>query len=145
MAARVIEIISATEERFKVVPQHKVRQWLDENPHWADHSFHEIGEHFGVDYVYFIEIGSFALNEEKNHFLLRGKTDVLVTIHDVAKQKVRYQDTYQKTYPAAQTLNLTDVHSEQQFRRAFLEVMANELAWYVVPHREVDARLLNRL
>lgn len=134
----IIGEIMAKEKRLNLVPERKIRGWRDTNPHWIDKSLQEIGEHFDVDYVLFFEVASLTLNETKNQYLLQGKTKVIVKIHDCNKDAQIFNDTYQREYPPERAVPLTDVSSEEQFRRLFLRTIAREISWYVVPHRHAD-------
>lgn len=130
--------IAAGDSRLEVIPERRVRSWKDMNPDWADKSLQQIGEHFDVDYVIFFECTAFSLNEAKNQFLLQGKTRVVFRVHDVNKDSLVYDNVYQKDYPPNRAVPLTDVNSEEQFRRMFLRRIAQELSWYVVPHPYAD-------
>lgn len=134
----LISEIAEKEDRLELVPERKVRGWRDTNSHWTDKSLQEIGEHFDVDYVYFFEVAGMSLNETKNQYLLQGTTRILVKIHDVNKDGIIFDDVYTREYPPERSIPLTDVTSEEHFRRMFMRVIARELAWYVVPHRHKD-------
>ena len=49
-----------------------------------------------------------------------------------------FSDVFEKDYPTERSIELQDVTSEEQFRRLFLRRIAEELSWYVVPHRAAD-------
>ncbi|QDU61353.1 hypothetical protein Pan216_22090 [Planctomycetes bacterium Pan216] len=130
--------IASNEKRFTVVPEREVRHWRDMNSHWGEMSLQEIGEEFDVDYVIFTEVQEFSLNETKNQYLLQGKSRVIFRVHDVNKDMVVFNDMYMCSYPPNRSVPLTEVISEDHFRRRFLRKIARDLSWYVVPHRYVD-------
>lgn len=126
------------DKRLEVVPDRSVREWKDRNADWVDKDPQMIGEHFDVDYVLFVEITSFSLNTTQNQFLLQGHCDVLFKVWDVNKESMVFSDVFEKDYPTERSIELQDVTSEEQFRRLFLRRIAEELSWYVVPHRAAD-------
>lgn len=130
--------IALGDKRFEVVPARKARAWRDSNPNWSDLSLQEIGEQFDVDYVMFMEVTRFSLNETKNQFLLQGSINVKVKVHDIAVDQMILDEMYQREYPPNRAVPLTDVASEEQFRRMFLATVGREISWYLVPHRAAD-------
>lgn len=138
LTALLIQEISQAENRLEVIPERTVREWRDVNAGWADKSLQEIGDHFDVDYVLFIECADFQLNEGKNQYLLKGKTKVSVKVHDVNKKQIIYETDYLRSYPRERVVSINDVQSEDQFRKSFLRRIAKELSWYVAPHKAGD-------
>lgn len=134
----VIGEISKTEKRIEVVPERKVRAWRDTHPNWAETSLQQIGEHFDADYVMFLEVNRFSMHEAKNQFLLQGHASVLVKVHDVNKNAIILDNMYNRDYPPNRPVQVTDLSSEDIFRRAFILNMGKELAWYIVPHKPDD-------
>lgn len=138
IAGLLINEISEKEDNLTLIPERKVRGWRDTTPTWTDMSLQEIGEHFDVDYVLFFEVASMTLNQTKNQFLLQGMTRVNVKIHDCNKDMIIFDDVYTREYPPERSIQLSDVSSEEQFRRMFVRTIAREISWYVVPHRHAD-------
>lgn len=126
------------DSRLEIVPERTVREWKDRNPDWIDKDPQAIGEYFDVDYVFFVEVTSFSLNTTRNQFLLQGHADVLFKVWDVNKEAMVFSDVMEKDYPSNRSIELQDVTSEEEFRRIFLRRLAEELSWYVVPHRVAD-------
>lgn len=126
------------EERLEIIPARKVREWKDRNQGWVEKSLQDIGEHHDVDYVIFLEAQDFSLNETKNQYLLQGRARVLFRVHDVAKDVTIFERTYDRDYPPNRPVPVTEVASEEQFKRRFLMTMARELSWFLVPHRQAD-------
>lgn len=138
LTALLIGEIAQAEDRLEVVPERQIRAWRDLNAGWAEKSLQEIGEHFDVDYVLFLECADFSLNEGKNQYLLRGRGRILFRVHDVAKNTIIYENEYLREYPRERPVSINDITSEDQFKKAFLRRIAKELAWYVVPHAPAD-------
>lgn len=126
------------DERFDVIPARKVREWKDTNPKWYDMNLQTIGEYFDTDYVLWLEVESFSLNETKSQYLLQGMAETVFKIYDVNKQVVVHSEHYKRDYPSNRPVPLSDVQSEDQFRQRFLEAMARDISWSIVPHRPAD-------
>lgn len=131
-------MLETRESRFEVVPDRKVRAWRDMNPNWADADLAEIGAQFDVDHVVFVEILDFTLNETKNQYLLKGNCGIQLKIYDVERDEEILKDFYERDYPPHRELQLTEVSSEYAFRNRFLRRIAEELSWYLTPHRRTD-------
>lgn len=127
-------LISAGDKRIEVVSDREVRQWQDENPDWDEKPVQDIGEKFDVDYVIEMEVTKFTLNESKNQYLLQGSTNITMKVHDIDGEKILDEQLYNRDFPPNRTVPLTDVASEEQFRKMFLARVATELSWFFVPH-----------
>jgi hypothetical protein len=138
LTGQLVSEILQGDKRIEVVPQQTVNEWKDRNANWIDRDPQTIGEHFDVDYVLFVEVTSFSLNTTRNQYLLQGHCDVLFKIWDVNKENLAFSDVLEKDYPSHRSVELQNVASEEQFRRMFLRRIAQELSWYVVPHRSAD-------
>ncbi|MBY0588946.1 hypothetical protein K2X85_17370 [bacterium] len=134
----LVNQIQTADKRLEMVPDRSVREWKDRNADWVDKDPQMIGEHFDVDYVLFVEVTAFTLNTTQNQFLLQGHCDVLFKVWDVNKESLVFSNVFEKDYPSERSIELQDVTSEEQFRRLFLRRIAEELSWYVVPHRSAD-------
>lgn len=130
--------ITKNEERLNVVPERKVREWRDRNSNWVDLTLQEIGEHFKVDYVVFFEVNDFTMSDPKNAYLYQGNTSISFRVHDVKQDAVICQRTYERDFPPNRPVPVSDVKSEEHFRRLFLQRIAQELSWYIVPHEKID-------
>lgn len=130
--------LSQADSRLEVVPERTVREWKDRNPDWMDENPQAIGEHFDVDYILFVEVTAFTLNTTRNQFLLQGHTDILFKVWDVNTESMLFNDVFDQNYPSERQVELQSVASEEDFRRKFLRRIAQQLSWYVVPHRAAD-------
>ena len=135
--ALVTEIAGA-EPRFEVVPPHEVLEWRERHPDLADMDLVQIGEEFDVDYVLFIDLLDFDLNTTKNHMLLQGRTRVRVHVTEVDRGMQIHDDEYARQYPPDAPIPLGRVSTEAVFQRRFLQRMAKEISWYIVPHPPAD-------
>lgn len=134
----MVSQLVTSDSRLEVVPERTTREWKDRNANWVDKDPQAIGEHFDVDYVIFAEVTSFTLNTTRNQFLLQGHCDVLFKVWDVNKEAMIFDDVFERDYPSNRSIELQDVTSEEEFRRLFLRRVAEELSWYVVPHKSAD-------
>lgn len=134
----LINLLVAGDSRYQIVPERRVRDWKDKEPNAGMMGMQEIGEHFDVDYVVYFEVDNFTINETRNQFLLKGKTDISFRVHDVNKNMLIYKDVYQREYPPNREVQLTEFSSEDEFQQRFLRVIAMELSWYLVRHQSSD-------
>ena len=63
--------------KIKVVPPDLVKGWLEENKDWDKPE--EIGVHFKVTYVIYIDLNEFTLYEEGSPNLYRGRSESIVS------------------------------------------------------------------
>lgn len=138
LCGMVIGEMGRKQDRLELVPERKIRDWQDRNPHWADMDLQKVGEHFDVDYVIHLEVVDFSLQEAKNPYLLQGQVEIIVKIHDTRTDTQIFDDTYHREHPPHGSIPISDVPSEAIFREKFLRIIAREIAWYVVPHRHLE-------
>ncbi len=72
---------SLGKHKIKVTSPDYVRAWLDANPNWDKQE--EIGEHFGVTYVIYIDLHEYSLYEENSANLYRGRAEALVSVYEM--------------------------------------------------------------
>lgn len=137
LAGMLIAEIVKAEDRLKIVPERKVREWKDVRGDWGEWTSQQIGEHFDVDYVVYFEIANFKLSDPKNPYLLQGNTRVLFRVYDVNRETEIFSDVYERDFPPNRPVSVTEI-SEGEFQRRFLRRVAKELSWFITPHESVD-------
>jgi hypothetical protein len=125
------------EEKVKVVPASKVDNFKSEHPDWQKWDLLDIGRHFRADWVIYLEINDLSLYEKgSSNTLFRGRAQITVSLVDVKHpEEVPLQKDFTGQYPgeAKPPVEVNDSNS-WQFRRAFLDYMAEQLAWYFTAH-----------
>ena len=105
--------------RSKVIGQHEVARWIDENS-WVD--YETVGAALAVDHVVGIDLEEFRFHEGST--LYRGRASVPVKVYDVAEKKLVFERRIDDfAFPANSAIPATD-RSEAEFRSMFLEILS---------------------
>ncbi|MEX0688951.1 MAG: hypothetical protein WD072_09825 [Pirellulales bacterium] len=105
--------------RSKVIGQHEVARWIDENS-WVD--YETVGAALAVDHVVGIDLEEFRFHEGST--LYRGRASVHVKVYDVAEKKLVFERRIDDfAFPANSAIPATD-RSEAEFRSMFLEMLS---------------------
>lgn len=109
--------------RAKVIGQHEVARWIDENA-WTD--YQAVGEALDTDYVVGIDLEEFRLHEGST--LYRGRAAMHVKVFDVAEKKVVFQKRFDDfSFPTNNAVPATDL-SENEFRTLFLQMLSQRIS-----------------
>lgn len=105
--------------RAKVIGQHEVARWIDENS-WVD--YETVGAALASDYVVGIDLEEFRFHEGST--LYRGRASVDVQVYDVGEKKLVFQRRIDDfAFPANSAVPSTD-RSEGEFRAMFLQMLS---------------------
>jgi hypothetical protein len=105
--------------RSKVIGQHEVARWIDENS-WVDYP--TVAAALGADYVVGIDLEEFRFHEGST--LYRGRASVAVRVYDVAEKKLVFQRRIDDfAFPANTAIPSSD-RSEGEFRGMFLQMLS---------------------
>ena len=105
--------------RAKVIGQHEVARWIDENS-WVDYP--TVAAALGADYVVGIDLEEFRFHEGST--LYRGRASMAVRVYDVAEKKLVFQRRIDDfAFPANSAVPATD-RSEGEFRAMFLQMLS---------------------
>jgi hypothetical protein len=141
IAAQLREAFKKNEEKVTVVPISKVEKYKDEHPNWHSLEPEEIGKYFNADYVIDIEIDSLSLYEPgSSNTLYRGRAAISIAVintHQSVDGPI-YKEEYTCEYPRARGPIPTNDGNAVQFRQAFLNVVAREIAWRFTSHPVED-------
>ena len=109
--------------RSKVIGQHEVARWIDENS-WVD--YETVGAALAVDHVVGIDLEEFRFHEGST--LYRGRASVHVKVYDVAEKKLVFERRIDDfAFPANSAIPATD-RSEAEFRSMCLEILSLRIA-----------------
>jgi len=124
-------------ESVKVISPTKVENFKSEHPDWQKWDLEDIGKHFEVDYLVYLEVNSLSLYEKgSNNTLYRGRAEVTVSLLDINHpDEVVKQKYFTGLYPG-QVKPPVEVSESNplDFRRAFLDYMAEQMSWYFTSH-----------
>jgi hypothetical protein len=122
--------------RAKVIGQHEVARWIDENA-WVD--YQTVGAALGADHVIGIDLEEFRLHEGST--LFRGRASAMVRVYDVAEKKLVFQRRIDDfAYPSNTAVPTTD-RSEREFRNTFIQMLSLRVSrlFHAYESREVFA------
>jgi len=118
-------------KNIHTIDQREIAEWADEN-NWEHYT--EIGKAMNADYVVGLDLEQFNLYEE-GQSMYRGKASVRISVYDVkgGGDPVYEQPLPQVQYPPNSPVPTID-KPEQEFRRQFVEVLAQQIAHYFYDH-----------
>ena len=113
--------------KIVVISPDRVRGWLEENKDWDKPE--EIGSHFEVTYVIYIDLNKFTLWDEGSTELRRGRAEGIVSVwkmdDDNHAEKIFSAEKISK-YPMHQPVSAGD-KSYNQFKGEYLTRLSDEI------------------
>lgn len=127
--------VKENEEKVELIPGRKVEKFKNEHPDWHAMDMQDIGKHFDVDYVVFVEIEGIDLYETGSHKMMyRGQAEVKVYVQDMAHpDDDPITHPYHCEYPPSGPRPVDDTNLAT-FRHDFLEYVAEHLSWLFTAH-----------
>jgi hypothetical protein len=136
LASLVGSQVQAKVRRSRVIGQHEVARWIDENA-WVDYP--TLGKSLDADLVVGIDLEQFRLHEGST--LYRGRSTARVRVFDVATKEVLFEKRFDDfSFPANSAIPATD-RSEPEFRGMFLQMLSQKISrcFHAYESREVFA------
>jgi hypothetical protein len=119
-------------EKVTIVSASQVKLFQSKHPDWREWSMHDIGKHFGADYVLSLEINRLSLYEKGSfNRLYHGQTEIGMTVTEVAKpvgEDKKWDNIYTTIYPNARGPIPADDSSVAQFRMLLLNHIAKDVS-----------------
>jgi hypothetical protein len=142
LAKELNQLFQEDQEKVTVVPPRRVEEYKNNHPSRHGYDPVEVGEHFKVDYVIYIEINKLSLYERGAYdTLLRGRADLLVSVVDL-KHPDENPDSKEFTcvYPSESkgALAADPETPVTMFRQAFLQDVARRVSYFFAPHPKRD-------
>jgi hypothetical protein len=128
--------VQAKVRRSRVIGQHEVARWIDENA-WVDYP--TLGKSLDADLVVGVDLEQFRLHEGST--LYRGRATARVRVFDVATKEVLFEKRFDDfSFPANSAIPATD-RSEPEFRGMFLQMLSQKISrcFHAYESREVFA------
>jgi hypothetical protein len=123
LASLVGSQLESKVRRARIIGQHEVARWIDENS-WVD--FPTLGKSLDADKVVGIDLEEFRLHEGST--LYRGRATAHVRVFDVASKEVVFEKRIDGfTFPANSAIPTTD-RSEAEFRGMFLQMLSQKIS-----------------
>jgi len=161
LAREFSRLLREKTKKIDIVNQDKVWDWVEGHPNWTDPA--DAARAFEADYVIFLEIESFQIQDPNSPGLLEGtarthmqaveldypKNSKGKPIHDQPKEaKIVYDDYRDTLFPVRGPVQEGSGVSRGAFKAKFLQILATEISWHFVPHSPEDdvqdARINNR-
>ena len=132
LATAVEEMLAQNVKKIDVVPHEDVEDWIDRNG-WDGVDYRDVGRGVEADRVVAIELSDFDLDGGTG--LYQGRAGLTVTVYDMTKQgRVAFRRSIPEyTFPRNGPRFATET-TESRFRRAFLQVLAQQAARYFYPY-----------
>jgi hypothetical protein len=138
------ELVEYNDEHLSLVAQTKVEAFKNSHPNWYQLEPAEIGAHFKVDYVIYVEIKGLSLYDNSYaQMMYRGRAELSVKLVDVKNpDDSAPRKDFSCTYPSGANFMMADETPPHVFREKFLAFAAKRLAWYFAPHPVVDSQMV---
>jgi len=132
--------------KIKLVDPDDVIKWQNETLNWASVSEKEIGKHFGVDRVLYIEVLDYGTREPNSTDLLRGRirSNCKVFETDTAAAAPAWKQDLNVYWPENGPMDATH-GSDTTARQRVLETFAGRLSAAFVDHREADPDMRSKM
>ncbi len=130
LSKRVASLLAINVKNIDVVNPRDVENWINETDR---EDFHELAKALRADMVVHVDMEQFRL--EKGTTLYQGNADITVTVYDMDQgaQIVWDRPIGEILFPANSAVPKQD-KSLKQFRRQFIEVLAQQIARHFYQH-----------
>lgn len=131
LSQRVNRLLKKNVKNVQLVSHQEVADWIDRND-WDMVDFRAIGEGIGADRVVAIDIDMLSLHENKTMY--KGRAEVHVVVYDIPSGEELFATSPpQIVFPETTGIWPSEV-SEREFRRHFLNVIADRIARNFYPY-----------
>lgn len=125
LTRKVSDVLSMEVKEMTLVHDEAIQKWRDTHG-WETIDYLEMGKEVKADKLLAIEMTDMRLRDGAT--LYRGRAAILITVYDIATEKVVFRkeiDEY--TYPA-QAGQYTSETTETKFRKLFLSMLAKQIS-----------------
>ena len=130
LAREVSKLLGRNVAKIEMVDYRKVAEWIDENS-WDD-DYAEIGRALEADLVLGIDLTAFDIFQGQT--LYQGNANYAMTVYDCKTGEAVYETTPDPVLWPPNTGIPTSEKQESQFRRKFVEVLADQIARHFYAH-----------
>jgi hypothetical protein len=126
----------------RMLDYHEVINWQDDTLNWFGLTEKEIGKHFSVDRVLYIELLDYAVSPNRGYGDLQGHLRANCKIYEIDAKgpDAAWQDVIDVSYPKDHPLDASQA-SPEGVRSHTLQDFADALVTRFYEHREFDAPL----
>jgi hypothetical protein len=136
LARGVGNILNEHVKEIDLVRQDEIADWIDKND-WSEVDYREVGKGVKADRIVAIDLAGFRLYEGQS--LYRGRASVTITVYDLSNggKEVFRRPLPEIKFPANGVYHSSET-SEAAFRRAFIKVIAEQIARYFYDYDMLD-------
>ena len=137
VARQVSILLRSNVPKVHVIDSEKVSAWLDEAP-TDDFDYAAMAEDLDADMVVAIDLQSFSILQGQT--LYQGKASAIITVYDITGEgvpesgEVVFEDTLDQLVYPPNTAVESSSKPKAQFRREFVQVLANHVGRYFYAH-----------
>ena len=125
LSRRMNRLLKSHVKDIQLVSHQEVADWIDSH-NWDMVDFRAIGEGVGAELVVAVDVDTLSLHESSTMY--KGRADVHVVVYDMKSgREVFANSPSQIVFPKTAGIWPTDI-SETQFRKQFLDVVADRIA-----------------
>ncbi len=124
-------------DEVQFVDQEKIERYQQENLDWISLPMRELGKHFGVDRILYIELMQFTTVEPESINLVRGRVWSQVSIYEIDSAQPNtpvYETEIQAVYPERGPLPMSDT-ARMGVRQKIIVLYAQELSRKFYNHK----------
>jgi ABC-type uncharacterized transport system auxiliary subunit len=128
----VIRELLENVKKIRIADPDQVARWCAEH---EGYSLKEVGHEFAADYVIYIEIQKFSLQEHHSPQLYRGSAAVMIQVADVHQNGQVVWETYlESVFPTSRAVPASEM-SLQAFTAMYVKRLSREIARHFFPYR----------
>jgi hypothetical protein len=125
IARQVGSLLTQHVKEIDLIDHQAIERWVDEND-WNEVDYLEIGHGVGAQRLVAIDLLSFSLHEGQTMY--KGRAEVDIKVYDLENNHVVFSsDPSEIQFPRNAGQHTTDI-SEREFRKRFVNVVANRIA-----------------
>lgn len=133
IAAAVSQLLAANVRRIEIIPPREVEKWTDENE-WEE--FIDVGKAVGAQQVVGIDLDQFGIYQGQTVY--QGTAIVGIHVYDLEQEGAMvYDKTPPQTRWPPNSVEPAGNKLPAQFRKEFIQVLANEIGKHFYPHDPV--------
>jgi hypothetical protein len=151
LARGLAAILRQKVKKIDVVEPEKVRGWVEAHPTYSDPA--EAGLAFDADFVIFLEVETFRIQDPSSPGLFEGTSKVHIQVHRLRpptdsggqpiagrprESEVVYDDTHDTNFPIRGPIPMDVGVSRTAFKTKFLDLVVTEVSWHFVGHAPGD-------
>jgi len=129
LAQELSTLLRQNVPKIKVIDHRKVAEWMDEH-NWEEYT--EVGKALGADLVVGVDLEHFELHQSQT--LFQGRANLDVKVFNCQTGEVVFKKHLPQTvYPPNRVVQTSDMQ-EQEFRREFIRVLADQIGRHFYDH-----------